>query len=81
MNEKWLPSAAAVRYLYQPGELEGGRKRATEPIWPLKVYHIEKTITKPNEPILYYLHDGHRLGFVREEILVVPANTKMLPNS
>ena len=25
-----------VRYLYQPGELEGGVKRATDPIWSLK---------------------------------------------
>ena len=24
---------ANVRYLYQPGELEGGKKRATDPIW------------------------------------------------
>ena len=35
--KKWLPSDTAVRYLYQPGELEGGGKRATDPIWSLKV--------------------------------------------
>ena len=28
-NEKILPSVVRVRYLYQPGELEGGGKRAT----------------------------------------------------
>jgi len=32
VREKWIPSSAVVRYLYQPGELEGGRKRATDPI-------------------------------------------------
>ena len=30
-NEKILPPLVQVRYLYQPGELEGGAKRATEP--------------------------------------------------
>ena len=34
---KWLPSDTAVRYIYQPGELKGGGKRATDPIWSLKV--------------------------------------------
>ena len=32
VNEKKLPSGVSVRYLYQPGELEGGRRRATDPI-------------------------------------------------
>ena len=31
-RENWIPSSAVVRYLYQPGELEGGRKRASDPI-------------------------------------------------
>ena len=47
-----------MRYLYQPGELEGGTKRATDPIWSLKVYQIERNVTKPNEPVVYYLSDG-----------------------
>jgi len=32
-SEKILPSLVQVRYLYQPGELDGGVKRATDPIW------------------------------------------------
>ena len=47
-KEKKLPSIANVRYLFQPGELEGGVKRATDPIWSLKVYSIERSVTKPN---------------------------------
>ena len=31
-REKWIPFSAVVRYLYQPGELQGGRKRASDPI-------------------------------------------------
>ena len=42
VNERKLPPQAHVRYLYYPGELEGGGRRATDPIWSLKVYTIQK---------------------------------------
>jgi len=32
-RKKILPPLVQVRYLYQSGELEGGVKRATDPIW------------------------------------------------
>ena len=51
-REKLLPSLVQVRYLYQPGELEGGTKRATDPIWSLKVYSIERSFTKHEQPVL-----------------------------
>ena len=79
MNEKKLPPRINLRYLYQPGELEGGGRRATDPIWPLKVYNIEKVVTKPKEPVMYYLCDGPKRGFVREELMVVPQDTQLLP--
>ncbi|KAL9950721.1 hypothetical protein ACROYT_G043267 [Oculina patagonica] len=78
-KEKKLPSLINVRYLYQPGELEGGVKRATDPIWSLKVYSIERSVTKPNQPVLYYLHNGPKRSFVREELLVIPQNTQLPP--
>ena len=79
VNEKKLPPLIHVRYLYQPGELEGGTKRATDPIWSLKVYQVVKNMTKPNEPVVYYLSGGPKRGFVREELLVVPPNTQLPP--
>ena len=79
VNEKKLPSGFSVRYLYQPGELEGGRRRATDPIWSLKVYEIEKIMMKPNAPVIYYLSDGPKRWFVREELLVVPPDTQLPP--
>ena len=79
VNEKKLPPLINVRYLYQPGELEGGTKRATDPIWSLKVYQVVKNMTKPNEPVVYYLSDGPKRGFVRKELLVVPPNTQLPP--
>ena len=79
VNEKKLPPLINVRYLYQPGELEGGTKRATDPIWSLKVFQVVENKTKPNEPVVYYLSDGPKRGFVREELLVVPPNTQLPP--
>ena len=73
------PSNDNVRYLYQPGELEGGTKRATDSIWSLKVYQVVENRTKLNEPVVYYLSDGPKRGFVREELLVVPPNTQLPP--
>ena len=79
-KEKLLPPLVQVRYLYQPGELEGGtQKRATDPIWSLKVFSIERSFTKHEQPVLYYLHDGPQRGFVSEELLVVPPNTQLPP--
>ena len=71
MKEKKIPPLVNVRYLYQPGELEGGTKRATDPIWSLKVHQIERSVTKRYEPVVYYLSDRPKRGFVREELLVV----------
>ena len=58
LREQKLPSGAGVRYLYQPGELEGGRGRATDPVWSLQVYRLGRSVTKPGEPVLYYLHES-----------------------
>jgi len=79
VDEKKLPSNVNVHFLYQAGELEGGTKRATDPIWSLKVYTLERVVTKPGELALYYLRDGPKQGFVPEELLVVPPNTQLLP--
>ena len=32
LREQKLPSGVGVRFLYQPGELESGRRRATDPV-------------------------------------------------
>ena len=83
LQEQKLPSGVGVRYLYQPGELEGGRRRATDPVWSLQVYRLGRSVTKPDEPVLYYLDSagqGPSRGFVREELLVVPPDTQLPPD-
>ena len=77
LKEQRLPSGVGVRYLYQPGELEGGRRCATDPVWSLGVYWLGRSVTKPDEPVLYYLQDGPPRGFVREELLMVPPDTQL----
>ena len=83
LQEQKLPSGVGVRLLYQPGELDGGRRRATDPVWSLRVYRLGRTVTKPGEPVLYYLDSagqGPSRGFVREELLVVPPDTQLPPD-
>ena len=58
-KEQKLPPGVGIRYLYQPGELEGGRRRATDPTWSLTVHRVERTVTKTGDPVMYYL-DGLR---------------------
>ncbi|PFX13674.1 putative uncharacterized transposon-derived protein F54H12.3 [Stylophora pistillata] len=79
LKEKRLDYSKNVRYLYAPGELEGGQRRATDPIWSLKVFNIEKAFVNEKETVLYYLKDGPKRGFVREELHIVPTKTKLPP--
>ena len=58
--EKVLPPNVVVRYLFQPGELEGGVQRATDPIWSLKTFRIDRAMTKHNQPFIY--HDLRVMG-------------------
>ena len=82
LKEQKVLLGVGVRYLYQPGELEGGRRRATDPVWSLEVYRLGRSVTKPDEPVLYYLQgdDAPQRGFVREELLAVPSGTQLPPD-
>ena len=74
LREQKLPSGVGVdvRFLYQPGELQAGRRGATDPVWSLAVHRLGRSVTNPGKPVLYYLQDGPQRGFVREELLLVP---------
>ena len=82
-NEIQIPSDVNLRYLYEPGELEGGnQRRATDPIWSLEMYTIDSVVKKPNDPILYYLSEGApKRAFVRQELMIVPYDTQLPPKS
>ena len=87
VDEMKLPPGVKVRYLFAPGEGEGGnRRRATDPIWSLEVYDLDRTVVTPNQPVLYYLSKGSgqrqppRRSFVREELQAIPEDTELPPD-
>ena len=63
-EEKLLDVGTKVRYLYEPGELEGQiykgerRKRSTDPIWLVDVYRIKDRYVQKQQLMLYYLDGG-----------------------
>ena len=71
---KLLDVGTKVRYLYEPGELEGQiykgerRKRSNDPIWLVDVYKIKDRYVQKNQPTLYYLDGGPKRAFVFEEL-------------
>ena len=73
-KEKLLDVGMKVRYLYEPGELEGyqcedeRRKRSTDPIWLVDVYEIKDRNVQKHQPTLYYLDAGPKRSFVFEEL-------------
>ena len=73
-EEKLLDVGTKVRYLYEPGELEGyqykgeRRKRSTDPIWSVDVYKIRDRYVQKHQPTLYYLDGGPKRSFVFEEL-------------
>lgn len=73
-----LGPEAQVRYLYTPGELEGGTCRSTDPVWSLTVHTISSVTQQDRQPALYYLDPmAPKRGFVREELMVIPASTEL----
>ncbi|PFX13408.1 hypothetical protein AWC38_SpisGene22506 [Stylophora pistillata] len=78
-KEKRLESSKNVRYLYAACELEGSQRRATVPIWSLKDFNIEKVFVNEREPVLCYLKDRPKRGFVREELQIVPSKAELPP--
>jgi hypothetical protein len=46
-KEPTLDGNDMVRYLYQPGELEGGRRRATDPVWSLTIHTVHHILRQP----------------------------------
>ena len=73
-EKKLLDVGTKVRYLYEPGELEGQqyggerRKRSTDPIWSVDVYEIKNRYVQQHQPSLYYLDGGPKRSFVFEEL-------------
>ncbi len=71
-----------VRYLYEPGELEGGRKRATDPIWSVTTHKISSVVRSTGRPAIYRLDStALQRGFVREQLQIIPEDTQLPPGT
>ena len=78
-DEVRLSPFAKLRYLFAPGEYEGGdRRRATDPVWSLEIFELSHSKVSPDQPVMYYLSGGPKRSFVREELQVVPEDTSCL---
>lgn len=78
-DEERLPEDTLVRYLLDKSDFEGGKRRATDPIWSTDIYNFEYIIVRNNQPVMYRLHNGPKKFFIREELLVVPSKTELPP--
>ena len=63
-EEKLLDVGTKVRYLYEPGELEGQQYGSS--IWPVDGYKIKDRYIKKYQPTLYYLDGGPKRFFIFE---------------
>ena len=83
-DEERLTHNDLVRHLLKPGELEGGRRRATDCNWSPQIYHVKESLVQKNQPVLYRLEDEDanvtKRSFVREELMVIPHDTELPPN-
>ena len=66
---------ANVRYLYQPGELECGKKRPTDPVWSVDIHKINYHIVTQGIRVYHLKAPAPNRGFVKEVLLIVPADT------
>ena len=79
--EKEAPTDGLYRYLYQPGELEGGqRRRATDMIWSWDTFRLDRIIKDPGQRVLYYLAGGPERAFVREKLMLITEDTEVSPD-
>ena len=80
-KEEVAPEDGLYRYLYQPGELEGGQqRRATDMIWSWNTFRLDRIVEKKGQRVLYYLTDGPQRAFVREELMLIPEDTEVPPD-
>ena len=52
-DEVRLSPFAKLRYLFAPGEYEGGdRRRATDPVWSLEIFELSHSKVSPYQPVM-----------------------------
>ena len=79
-SEKLLPKDGLYRYLYQHGKQhKNQRRRATDLNWSKDNFRLDGIVQGPDNRVLYYLKDGPKRAFVREELMLKPEDTELSP--
>ena len=69
------------KYLYQPGEQHGDKKRrATDFIWSKITDRSDQIVALLGNHVFYCFQNGHGRVFVREELEHIPEDTQVLPD-
>ena len=80
-EETVLPKDGLYRYLYQPGEQHGDKKRrATDLVQSKNTYRLDRIVQEPGNRVLYYLQDGPDRTFVNEELMHISEDTQVPPD-
>ena len=66
---------ANIWYLYHPGELEGGKRLATDPLWSVDIHKIDYHFITQGIRVYYLKAPAPKRGFVKEELLIAPDDT------
>ena len=79
--EEVLPEDGLYQYLLQPGEEHDDQcQRATDRIWSKASYRLREIAENPGNRV-YYLLDGPERAFVSEELMLIPEDTELPPDS
>ena len=49
-------------------------------IWSKKAYRLRDVVENPGNRVMYFLRDGRERVFVKEELMLIPEDTKLPPN-
>ena len=61
-------------------EQDDQRKRATDRIWSEKTYRLNEVMLSPSNRVMYYSADSVERAFFKEALMLIPENTKLIPD-
>ena len=69
-------------YPLQPGEEHDDQhQRGTDRVWSKGTYKLKEIVENPGNHVMYYLLDGPERAFVSGELMLIPEDTELPPDS
>ena len=79
--EDTLPEDRLHQYLLQPSkEHDDQCKRASDTIWLKGTYRLSAFMSSHGYRVMYYLNTGPERAFMKEELMLIPEDTELLPD-